>query len=658
MLPDEALSIDLGSILHILIHLTFQRSSVVSDSGQVLHPLRQHLPPHGHVDLAKDGLSRNRIIDIVMDWFQDPTSNTDPEAIRFHCELNFASLHTVIMLLERLKLQPIDNDPNDGDDSGHSGSIYFRRPIFAEASHREADIRNLVITGLSHLVTSNSENAVKHYIASAYDSDMKKRTIFVNIFARVLRQRPTPPHKSAWFAEAGLKSTPHAVGSAVVSANTNSTADAATEIGTTDFSYGTSFRRTYKKSFLHLKLSAVLFFFLFITPPSCSLLFTLHLVLTLPTSAMLESSPEPDNQTCREGGSGLILPDLSGAVPTSTEARAKRRIAALEEELQTMRQERGTKKRKTTYYVAQGRAIRRMIVLYTNLEDLIAENDRRYEECTIDDPADGSTLEQDRMQRGYIELSQSLPWFHIKLADLDIDDSEDMLKELKRGADAARGDDTSTLKDLIATWVNQDFHPSPLLRSDDKQLRGFVHDVCGKLLCPSEWDWNNNVVKAGIRDRTSNYIVNLEKGLFMSKIMIQAFKAIFTSPSSVREADGDVKVKTCVASNYQHEESYTSALSLMFACQVRFALSGVSSWRTVDGDFDYEGFWNNVVDFFENVPGPVARRRVATLLEWWTRKIFGRNHSQDLTPEVVSQMSVTVLAEQRRALEDAAFDSE
>jgi hypothetical protein len=33
-----------------------------------------------------------------------------------------------------------------------------------------------------------------------------------------------------------------------------------------------------------------------------------------------------------------------------------------------------------TFYIAQGRAIRRMVILYTNLEDLIAENDRRYEE--------------------------------------------------------------------------------------------------------------------------------------------------------------------------------------------------------------------------------------------------------------------------------------
>ncbi|KAG1759338.1 hypothetical protein EDD22DRAFT_906415 [Suillus occidentalis] len=381
------------------------------------------------------------------------------------------------------------------------------------------------------------------------------------------------------------------------------------------------------------------------------------------------SMPESGTQT-----HGLVLPDLSGSVPTSAEARAKRRIAALEEELETIRQERGTKQRKTTYYVAQGRAVRRTAVLYTSMEDLIAENDRRYEE-SVNDSGEDATPEQNRLQCGYLALAQSLPWLHSKLAELDIDDCEDMLKKLKRGADAARGDDTSTLKDLIATWINQDFRPSPLLRSDGKQLRGFVHDICGKLLCPAEWDWDSDHVKAGIRERTADYIVsenswplfvyenyafdsdNLEQGLFMSKILVQAFKAIFTSPSSAREADGDgdgadilennrrarrsvnsqVKVKTCVASIINMRKVTPRSIAYV-VCQVRFTLSSVSSWRTVNGDFDYEGFWNHIVDFFEDVPNP--------------------NHREDLTPEVVSKMSVTTLAQQRKALEDAAFDSD
>jgi hypothetical protein len=122
-------------------------------------------------------------------------------------------------------------------------------------------------------------------------------------------------------------------------------------------------------------------------------------------SAASESEHDRLNQTYP---AAPIIPDLSGAVPTSTEARAKRRIAALEDELQQMKQEKGKKKRfvthclrrclllihfqrKTTYYIAQGRAIRRTTVLYSSLEDLIAENDRRYEEVLEDGTVQATT---------------------------------------------------------------------------------------------------------------------------------------------------------------------------------------------------------------------------------------------------------------------------
>ncbi|KAG2130264.1 hypothetical protein DEU56DRAFT_914892 [Suillus clintonianus] len=383
-------------------------------------------------------------------------------------------------------------------------------------------------------------------------------------------------------------------------------------------------------------------------------------------------------------------PDPSQAIPTSSKARAKRRIAALEDELAMMRQEKGGKKRKTTFYISQGRAIRRLIVLYQTMQDLITENDRRYEfHSSVQ-----STTEQNRSQKGYVELTRVLPWLHEKLSDLDDEDSADMLKKLKKGADAARGDDTSSLKELVATWVNQEFRPSPLIKPNDKYLRGFANDICGKLLCPAEWDWDKNSVKAGIRDRTSEYIISenswpllvyekyqynsddVEEGFLKSKLLVLAFKAVFTSPSSAREADGDgdgadilennrrahrksehTKVKTCVASIINMKKVMPRAIAYV-VCQVRFALSSVSSWRTVDGDFDYEVFWNNIVDYFEVLPGPVAKRKVDKLLEWWNRKIFGTNHREDLTLEVVSHMSVNALAEQRKRLEDAVFDSD
>ncbi|KAG2744187.1 hypothetical protein P692DRAFT_201869525 [Suillus brevipes Sb2] len=202
------------------------------------------------------------------------------------------------------------------------------------------------------------------------------------------------------------------------------------------------------------------------------------------------------------------------------------------------------------------------------------------------------------------------------------------------------------------------------------------------------------IALAGIRDRTTEYIVSenswplfvyenyrvnsgdLEEGFLKSRLLVLAFKAVFTSPSSARETDGDgdaadiiennrrarrksdqTKVKTCVASIINMKKVTPRAIAYI-VCQVRFALSSVSSWRTVDGDFDYEAFWCNIVDFFEEVPGPVMRRKVEKLRESRTRKIFGTNHREDLTPERVSHMSVNALAEQRKKLEDAAFDSD
>ncbi|KAG2740047.1 hypothetical protein P692DRAFT_20881304 [Suillus brevipes Sb2] len=377
---------------------------------------------------------------------------------------------------------------------------------------------------------------------------------------------------------------------------------------------------------------------------------------------------------------------LSSCVQTSPHARAKRRITALLEEVETLKQDKTVKQRRTTYYVSQGRAIRRMVALYTPIEDLVAENDRRCEDSVGD-----STPEQNRLQRGYVELVKILPWIHDKVANLDSEELEDMLRKLKRGADSARGDDTGTLKELVASWVNIEFNPTTLIRPDDKHHRGFANDASGKLLCPAEWRWEDPVVRAGICDRTTAFIVsenswpsflyeayeadasNLERGLFKSKLLVMGFKAIFTSPSSANEVDGDgngadviennrrartrsdqARVKTCVASIIGMRKVTPRAIAYA-ACQIRFALSNITSWRTIDGDFDYQIFWDNIVEFFEDPPGPAAQARVKALLEWWTRKVFGRNHRGDLTSNVVSQMSVSALAAQRQEMEAAVF---
>ncbi|KAG2085492.1 hypothetical protein BD769DRAFT_1681678 [Suillus cothurnatus] len=380
--------------------------------------------------------------------------------------------------------------------------------------------------------------------------------------------------------------------------------------------------------------------------------------------------------------------DDEGAA-ASLQARQRRKIAQLEEKLEVLEAGRATKERQSNYYMAQGRAIRRVISLFDNVEDLVTENDRRYD---LNDDEE-TTVDQDRLQVGYVALTHTLPWFHKKGTDMDYDEFVHMMKMLRQGADSARGDDTSKLKTLVSEWINREFKPDQPIDPDDKHSRGFNNDVCGGLLCPAEIDWNNPVVKAGIRNRSEGYIVtdmsfptflydkytanpdDLEEGLFKGKILLQGYKAVFTSPSSAKDIDGDgdgadvirnnrsakrssagVKVKKHVAQIIKMRKVTPRSIAYI-ACQVRFALSSVTSWRSVDGDFDYIQFWRTIVDFFEKPPGREAQRRVDKLLEWWTRKVFGSRYRDELSSTAKANMSVNALARQRAQRDDAAFDS-
>ncbi|KAG2131307.1 uncharacterized protein EDB93DRAFT_1094417, partial [Suillus bovinus] len=117
----------------------------------------------------------------------------------------------------------------------------------------------------------------------------------------------------------------------------------------------------------------------------------------------------------------------------------------------------------------------------------------------------------------------------------------------------------------------------------------------------------------------------------------KAFKHVFTSPSSAKEIDSDGNGADVIAASQRRRSSENDAANhshvaniigmktvtpraiTYAACQLPFALSNVNSWRSVDGDFDYYDFYNNIVDFFEVVPGADAQARITELLKWWNR---------------------------------------
>jgi neurofibromin 1 len=80
-------------------------------------------------------------------------------------------------------------------------------------SQKEAELRELVITGLTHLVSSNSESGFKQCLHLAYDPDPRKRTIFAHVFARVIGEgtsfdipeKPPSVNRRARFADVSFR---------------------------------------------------------------------------------------------------------------------------------------------------------------------------------------------------------------------------------------------------------------------------------------------------------------------------------------------------------------------------------------------------------------------------------------------------------------------
>ncbi|KAG1827512.1 uncharacterized protein BJ212DRAFT_1294763 [Suillus subaureus] len=376
------------------------------------------------------------------------------------------------------------------------------------------------------------------------------------------------------------------------------------------------------------------------------------------------TSPHAEDQQDR----GNIQPQQSQAVATHVQGLQRQKITQLEEKLEAL------ESRQKNWYAAKGRVIRCVVALFDSIEDLITENDRRYN----DDDQDTS-VDQDRLQISYATLAKTLPWFHKRGSEIEYDEYSHMLEMLRQGADGACGDDTSKLKTLVSEWVNRKFKPLPPVDHDDKHLHGFAHDLTR--------------VRTGIQHRSDSYVItdlsfpaflydkyttnpnDLEEGLFKGKLLIQSYKAVFTSPSSAKDIEGDGNSADVISNNQQvkkslsgikakkhiaqiiHMDKVTPCSITYIACQVRFTLSSVTSWQSMDGDFDYLQFWQSIMDFFERAPGQEVHCRVERLLEWWTRKVFGRNRQGELSNAAKANLSINALARQREQHDNAAFDS-
>jgi hypothetical protein len=156
-----------------------------------------------------------------------------------------------------------------------------------------------------------------------------------------------------------------------------------------------------------------------------------------------------------------------------------------------------------------------------------------------------------------------------------------------------------------------------------------------------------------IKVRSFSLTFSVYQFFILYLVFSQVYKSIFTSPSSAKnildeENDTENTAPTKsqkISSNNSVRRNVASKLhlnkvtprSVAYAavqvcayvnvsyvvvlicdCELHFNLQTAGSWTSVYSGFDYNGLYNYVVDFFEDTPGPAAKKRAQELLNWWS----------------------------------------
>ncbi|KAF8954717.1 hypothetical protein BDZ97DRAFT_1927811 [Flammula alnicola] len=247
-----------------------------------------------------------------------------------------------------------------------------------------------------------------------------------------------------------------------------------------------------------------------------------------------------------------------------------------------------------------------------------------------------------------------IPQLKKVIQDPDIGSLNTFLSDLQEGANGARGDDIKRVKEEVYDQINREYKPTePLLRTK-RDNRGLQHNMCGSLLTLIDFDWDNLEVHANIRatkegfNISANYYLNclyskggvdtyrVELNFLRSKLLLQVYCAIFTSPSSAEgfeeeeEEEGPSRKKHTSSkatkmnvSSLLNVDGKVTGHSIAYAAVLLvFNLTDATQWVDTHNGFSFIGFYNFIVDYFEEFHNPASQCRVDDLLAWWNSQVF------------------------------------
>ncbi|KAG2737704.1 hypothetical protein P692DRAFT_20883308 [Suillus brevipes Sb2] len=311
--------------------------------------------------------------------------------------------------------------------------------------------------------------------------------------------------------------------------------------------------------------------------------------------------------------------------------------------------------------VSHGRHFGRTVFALCNYPSLLVNGILRLEQLE-DASIEDFSAEERREHLVFTKLLDSYPGLLDRLREGSEEEVLHVGELIGKGASSARGEDTKSLKPVVIDWIVPagDVVVPPLPRNS-KITRGFNHPITGRLLCPAELDWNDPETKQKLQsgeiavsgDQWPLFLYANEaydpddpwNGLLRSRLLINAFRHVFTSPSSVEK-----EPKATRAGNARlHGMTAVTAPSVAYiATQVRFAICSSSVFSRTDTTTDSETFYHSLLDLLEDTD---ERREVQDLMVWWNRQIFPTSSAAKRS--LTANSALSKIRQKRAALKDA-----
>ncbi|KAH9854398.1 hypothetical protein C2E23DRAFT_726445 [Lenzites betulinus] len=265
-------------------------------------------------------------------------------------------------------------------------------------------------------------------------------------------------------------------------------------------------------------------------------------------------------------------------------------------------------------------------------------------EYDLERSPDEYTPEQHRNFRSWETLLRMIPNLAAMLVDPNAAQPVTRVgAALLSGSNAARSDDTRSIKIAIVEWLSSELAAAGVvLHPKDKTQRGFGNPVTGRLLCPIELNYDDDNIRkllethqatiGGIPVNGSHwpkfafdehqYNPQLPWLSFLrGRLLLSAFRHIFLSPSSATRDDTVNENRGTRAGNAAiHGMTKVTPGSIIYcATQVHFALSSTAVFNKNNKNNNTITFQRSLVEYFEN---PSLAAPVAELLDWWNRCVF------------------------------------